>query len=629
VTLTSTGAPGTATFIAPGPTYAIVASAAVGTGLGNYSISYHDGTLTLTPRPLNITATSTSKAYGNVLSFTGSEFGTGVGELVNSDAVASVTLASAGAAATATFIAPGPTYAIVASAAVGTGLGNYSISYHDGTLTLTPRPLDITANNRSKTYGDALTFAGTEFAAGVGELVNGNAVTGVTLTSAGAAATATVAAPGPTYPIVASAAVGSGLGNYTISYHDGTLTLTPRRLTATASSTSRQYSDPNPAFTASYAGFVAPDGPSLVTGTPNLTTTATAATGLGTYAITWGTSPGVTAGPNYTITTVNGTLTVTPEDARADYSGNTIFWTSSATSTSATVTLWATIRDITAVVGDPAYDPNAGDITNAKVSFVQRTLTGDLAIPACSNLTVGLVNLSDPKTGSVSCTNSTTFTASSSGASQYTIGIIVNGYYTRNSSTDNTVIDVAQPIPSNFITGGGFLVMSSSSSAGQLAGTPGLKNNFGFNVKYNKQGTNLQGNMTIIDRSGGHVYQIKVNSMTSLGVQYCQVTPTGPVCSQTPPSGCTTTATATCPIRANFVSKANIQDITDPANPISTDGTGSSTLQVTMTDMGEPGSSDSIGITVWNKAGGLWFSSEWDGTKTIEKTLAGGNLVDH
>jgi len=252
-----------------------------------------------------------------------------------------------------------------------------------------------------------------------------------------------------------------------------------------------------------------------------------------------------------------------------------------------------------------------------------------LAIPGCSNLTVGLVNLSDPKTGSVSCTNSTTFTASSSGASQYAIGIIVNGYYTRNSSADNTVIDVAQPIPSNFITGGGFLVMSSSSSAGQLAGTPGLKNNFGFNVKYNKQGTSLQGNMTIIDRSGGHVYQIKVNSMTSLGVQYCQVTPTGPVCSQSPPSGCTTTATATCPIRANFVSKANIQDITDPANPISMDGTGSSTLQVTMTDMGEPGSSDSIGITVWNKAGGLWFSSEWDGTKTIEKTLAGGNLVDH
>ena len=46
-----------------------------------------------------------------------------------------------------------------------------------------------------------------------------------------------------------------------------------------------------------------------------------------------------------------------------------------------------------------------------------------------------------------------------------------------------------------------------------------------------------------------------------------------------------------------------------------------------MTDNGEPGSSDTIGITVWNKAGGLWLSSNWNGTKTVEQALAGGNLV--
>ena len=38
-----------------------------------------------------------------------------------------------------------------------------------------------------------------------------------------------------------------------------------------------------------------------------------------------------------------------------------------------------------------------------------------------------------------------------------------------------------------------------------------------------------------------------------------------------------------------------------------------------MTDKGEPGSSDTIGITVWNKSGGLWFSSNWNGTKTVEQ----------
>ena len=48
-----------------------------------------------------------------------------------------------------------------------------------------------------------------------------------------------------------------------------------------------------------------------------------------------------------------------------------------------------------------------------------------------------------------------------------------------------------------------------------------------------------------------------------------------------------------------------------------------------MTDMGEPGSEDKIAITVWNKTGGLWFASNWDGTRTVEQTLAGGNLKVH
>jgi hypothetical protein len=143
----------------------------------------------------------------------------------------------------------------------------------------------------------------------------------------------------------------------------------------------------------------------------------------------------------------------------------------------------------------------------------------------------------------------------STGATQYTIGIVVSNYYTRNHSGGDTVINVAQPITANFITGGGFLVNTNASN-GQYPGTVGKRTNFGFNVKYNKSGTNLQGNMNIIDRSGGSVYQIKGNSMTSLGVQYCQTDSSGSIipalCKAAPVSPCTTTATATCPIRANF-----------------------------------------------------------------------------
>jgi hypothetical protein len=46
-----------------------------------------------------------------------------------------------------------------------------------------------------------------------------------------------------------------------------------------------------------------------------------------------------------------------------------------------------------------------------------------------------------------------------------------------------------------------------------------------------------------------------------------------------------------------------------------------------LTDRGEPGTADTLAITVWNKSSGLWFSSNWDGTRTQEQALAGGNLV--
>ena len=80
---------------------------------------------------------------------------------------------------------------------------------------------DHHSQRRTKTYGQTVAFAGTEFSAS--GLVNTDAVSSVTLTSAGAAATATVA--GSQYDILATAAVGTGLGNYAISYAVGKLTV--------------------------------------------------------------------------------------------------------------------------------------------------------------------------------------------------------------------------------------------------------------------------------------------------------------------------------------------------------------------------------------------------------------------
>ena len=52
----------------------------------------------------------------------------------------------------------------------------------------------------------------------------------------------------------------------------------------------------------------------------------------------------------------------------------------------------------------------------------------------------------------------------------------------------------------------------------------------------------------------------------------------------------------------------------------------SATLRVTMTDRGEPPALDTIGFTVRASGGALWFSSRWDGLKTVEQELGGGNV---
>jgi len=78
---------------------------------------------------------------------------------------------------------------------------------------------------------------------------------------------------------------------------------------------------------------------------------------------------------------------------------------------------------------------------------------------------------------------------------------------------------------------------------------------------------------------------------------------------------------------AEIFGKANIQDVTDPLNPISIDG--NATVHITLQDKGEPGTSDVLAITVWDKDNILLHSSYWDGIQTLERPIAGGNLKVH
>src|SRR5205823_3948929 len=98
-------------------------------------------------------------------------------------------------------------------------------------------------------------------------------------------------------------ASGASDPDYTISYVNGTLTVTPAPLTITADNKSKVYGAALPALTASYSGFVNGDTPASLTTAPTLSTAATAGSHVGSYALT----ASAAASPNYTITYVGGT----------------------------------------------------------------------------------------------------------------------------------------------------------------------------------------------------------------------------------------------------------------------------------------------------------------------------------
>jgi hypothetical protein len=154
-------------------------------------------------------------------------------------------------------------------------------------------------------------------------------------------------------------------------------------------------------------------------------------------------------------------------------------------------------------------------------------------------------------------------------------------------------------------TGGGYLILTTP--GGLKAGDVGSKNNFGFNIKSDKNGP--KGDINIIVRrteADGklHVYQIDGIGMRSLS--------TKPFVSFNTPG------------TATFYGYATIADITNPQKEISVDAYAS--LQFIVTDRGEPGVNDSIAITLWDSSGGLWFASNWNGTRTVEQILSGGNI---
>src|SRR5262249_37047079 len=97
--------------------------------------------------------------------------------------------------------------------------------------------------------------------------------------------------------------------NYTFIYANGTLSVGKATLTITANPSGSVYGAalvPNGSLTVTYSGFVNGDGPSSLTTQPTVANTALAGSPAGGYTLT----PSGASSPNYDITYVNGTYTI-------------------------------------------------------------------------------------------------------------------------------------------------------------------------------------------------------------------------------------------------------------------------------------------------------------------------------
>ena len=185
---------------------------------------------------------------------------------------------------------------------------NYTLSYVSANLTIGTAPLTITAANASRQYGQANPL----FTGSVVGVLNGDGITAIFATLAGPAS------PVGGYAIVPTAVdPNNKLSNYALSLVNGTLTVTQAPLTVTAADAARHYGAPNPAFTGSITGILNSDN---ITAT--YSTTANQASPLGTYPITPTLVDPDSKLPNYSVTSNNGTLTIS--DALSIWSPSTV-----------------------------------------------------------------------------------------------------------------------------------------------------------------------------------------------------------------------------------------------------------------------------------------------------------------
>ena len=347
----TTGAPSlatTATTASLVGSYPITATVGTLTS-ANYTFTFVNSTLTVNQAALTVTANALTKAYGAAnppLTYAMAGF-------VNGDTQATATTGAPSLMTTALATSVPGSYPITAAAGTLMSM-NYTFTFVNSTLTVNQAALTVTANALTKAYGaanPALTYTMAGF-------VNGD--TQATATAGAPTLTTTALAssiPG-SYPITAALGTLTS-ANYTFTFVNSTLTVNQAALTVTANALTKAYGAAVPPLTYTMAGFVNGDTQATATtGAPSLTTTATAASAVGSYPIT--AAVGTLTSTNYTFTFVNGALTVT--QAMLTVTGNNLSKTYGAANPALTYTMAGFLNgdtQATATTGVPSLTTTA------------------------------------------------------------------------------------------------------------------------------------------------------------------------------------------------------------------------------------------------------------------------------
>jgi len=285
---------------------------------GNYALSYEPGSFTIVPAGQLLVKTSggsgvygsgtvtpaiSSVAYlnpsGNTLStLTLASGPSGAGSYTYNDTAGgsvSFTLTPTGTAASTSGNTRVGSYAYSVTGLSVTGATNLSNTTNaaaTGNLQITPKPASLSANSSTLTYNGALQQQATSFSG----LIAGDLVS-----ATGAASATHVGATASSLGVS-----GVDATNYSFSFNNGSLTITPKALSVSGAVTSQTYNGATQTnAVASVSGLV---------GSDSITVTGYGSgRNAGTYADALVLTPGgSTSLGNYQINTTKGSLTITP-----------------------------------------------------------------------------------------------------------------------------------------------------------------------------------------------------------------------------------------------------------------------------------------------------------------------------